>query len=209
MCHRQRVLQQAARERIEVALRRRCLLEPRRVLFEDRPHQLAQRLVGDLLLDQRGQFGEHHFRIEARALDVLHRIEAVGAIGVGGEADVLDVDLAAVGWMFAVFTANLVELAFLPCLLACGEPRTVGPDHRGDGAAGVAKAAGVEGLAVPPSAARALGKQDEEVARLPGRHFGETHGRRLGARHAGNLTWIRAGGKRLCYHARRRQAAGL
>ena len=81
--------------------------------------------------------------------DQLRRIEAVRLIGVGGRANGVEVNqLRTVALVFAIDGSQLVELADLPLVFAFGEPRAVGPNHKGDGAATIAEAAGVIGFAL-------------------------------------------------------------
>src|SRR5262249_7936030 len=128
----------------------------------------------DVALGQPAQLFQHGARIVARRFDKQRRIEPVRFVGVRHWPDVLDVDLRAELFMFAVGGPKLVELAAMPFALARLEPIAVGPGHVRGGAAGVAESAIVIGLPLAGLLPCPLNEQREEVGILTRRQLAET-----------------------------------
>jgi hypothetical protein len=185
--HRQRVLEQAAGERVELPDRGGQALQCRRVPVEQGQHQAAERLVRDVRLGQPLQLDPHCLDVVARVLDERRRVEAVGAVVLGRRSDVVGVDLRPVALALAVVGAELVERALAPVALAGLEPRTVRPDHQRDRPLAVAEPTRVIGLAVPRGPPRPLGQQREEVARLTRRQLAQPHQGWLRPRHGSTI----------------------
>src|SRR5262249_31156766 len=132
----------------EVALRRRQLLQWSSMTVEDCGDQLAKRLIADVLFRQAFELSEHHLRAEARALDKISGIEAVGPVGIVNSTDLLDLDLGAIVVVLAVGAADFVELAGAPFIFADLVEAAVGPGHETDSPFRITEAAIIEWFAV-------------------------------------------------------------
>src|SRR5262245_36672883 len=148
MRDRQRVFEQAAGEREELALGGWERLEWLALAVEDRQHQATQRLVGDVGFGQVPQVLEHGIDGEARFLNEVERVETGRRVVAVDEADIGDVQLRSIGRVFIIKSTNLEKGPYLPVLFAGLEPGTIRPGHESGGAAAVAKLARVKRLAV-------------------------------------------------------------
>src|SRR5438132_300493 len=78
----------------------------------------------------------------------FERVEAISPVVVGRLANLFDVNLGAVFVVFAESRADFETLAVFPLRVALLEVIAVAPHHVCDGTARVAKAAGIERLAI-------------------------------------------------------------
>src|SRR6516165_4978686 len=112
--HRQRMLQKAAGEGMEVLGGRGHLLELLAVIRQDGQHQSAERYVGNGRLRDGPKLLVHRLDVVASALNEIERVESLGLVLLCDGADIEDVEARPIRRVLVIAAADLVEAAALP-----------------------------------------------------------------------------------------------